>query len=66
MLWLTCRVGGTAHRYTVCDRIFGDFPAQNIVYIPFMYSSGQPYSFGISSIETRLFFTGMLTALVHV
>jgi hypothetical protein len=26
--------------YTVCDRMFGDFPAQNTVYI---YGFGQPY-----------------------
>ena len=28
---------------TVYDRIFGDFPAKNTVYKPYMYGSGQPY-----------------------
>ena len=27
---------------TVYDRIFGDFPAKNTVYIPYIYVSGQP------------------------
>jgi hypothetical protein len=30
--------------YTVYDRIFGDFPAKNTVYVPYMYGSGQRYS----------------------
>jgi hypothetical protein len=28
--------------YTVYDRIFGDFPAKNTVYTPYIYGSGQP------------------------
>jgi hypothetical protein len=31
--------------HTVYDRIFGDFPAKNTVYTPYIYGSGQPYSF---------------------
>jgi hypothetical protein len=27
----------------VYDCIFGDFPAKNTGYTPFMYGSGQPY-----------------------
>jgi len=30
------------HIYTACDRIFGDFPAINTVYTPYLYGSGQP------------------------
>ena len=29
--------------YTVYDRIFGDFPAKNAVYTPYLYGYGQPY-----------------------
>ena len=29
--------------YTVYDRIFGDFPAKNTVYTPYIYGSGQLY-----------------------
>ena len=29
---------------TVHDRIFGDIPAKNTVYTPFIYGSCQPYS----------------------
>jgi hypothetical protein len=29
--------------YTVYDRIFGDVPANNTVYTPYVYGSGQPY-----------------------
>ena len=29
--------------YSVNDRIFGDSPANNTVYTPYMYGSGQPY-----------------------
>ena len=31
--------------YTVYDRIFDDFPAKNTVYTPYIYRSGQPYTF---------------------
>ena len=31
--------------YTVHDCPFGDFPAKNIVYTPYMHGSGQPYSY---------------------
>jgi hypothetical protein len=27
---------------TIYDRIFGDFPAKNTVYTPYIYGSGQP------------------------
>jgi len=30
--------------YTVYDRIFGEFPAKNTVYTPYIYGSGQPYA----------------------
>jgi hypothetical protein len=30
--------------YTVIDRIFGDFLAQNTVCAPYTYGSGQPYA----------------------
>jgi len=30
--------------HTVYDRIFGDFPAKNTVYAPYIHGSGQPYS----------------------
>ena len=30
--------------YTVYDRIFGDFPANNTVCKPYMYGFGQPYT----------------------
>ena len=39
-LWHITRVG---YIYTVHDRIYGDFPAENTVYTPFTYGSGQPY-----------------------
>jgi len=32
--------------YTVYDRIFGDVPAKNTVYTPYIYGSGQPYTSG--------------------
>jgi len=28
--------------YAVYDRIYGDFPAKNTVYTPYIYGSGQP------------------------
>ena len=31
--------------YTVYDRIFDGFPAKHTVYTPYIYGSGQPYSF---------------------
>ena len=34
--------------YTVYDRIFGDFPAKDSVYAPYIYGSGQPYSSGFT------------------
>jgi len=38
----TCvRLARTVHN-TVYDRIFGDFPAINTVYTPYIYGSGQP------------------------
>jgi hypothetical protein len=30
--------------YTVYDRIYGNFLAKNIVYAPYIYGSGQPYT----------------------
>jgi len=33
--------------YTVYDRIFGDFPAKNTVYTPYIYGSGQPYLYDL-------------------
>ena len=36
----------TVYIYTVYDRIFGDFPARNTVYTPYIYGSGKPYTFG--------------------
>ena len=39
-----CRVGWPEpYTYTVYDHIFGDFPANNTVYTPYMYGSDQPY-----------------------
>jgi len=29
------------YEHTVYDHIFGDFPAKNAVYIPYIYGSGQ-------------------------
>jgi len=35
----------TVYIYTVYDRgIYGDFPAKNTVYTPYIYGSGQPYA----------------------
>jgi hypothetical protein len=31
------------YKYTVNDRILGDFPAQNTVYTPYICGFGQPY-----------------------
>jgi hypothetical protein len=33
--------------YTVYDRIFGEFPAKNTVYTPYMYGFGQPYIYTV-------------------
>jgi hypothetical protein len=35
---------GWPERYicTVYDRMYGDFPAKNTVYTPYIYGSGQP------------------------
>jgi len=35
--------------YTPYDRILLDFPAKNTVYTPYIYGSGQPYTYS----ETR-------------
>ena len=34
--------GSESYTYTVHGRIFGDFPAKNTVYTPYIYGSGQP------------------------
>jgi hypothetical protein len=34
--------------YTVYDHIFGDFPAKNTVYTPYIYGSGQPYVYSMN------------------
>ena len=31
------------HIYTIYDRTFGDSPAKNIVYTPYIYGSGKTY-----------------------
>ena len=35
--------------YTVYDRIIGDFPAKNTVYAPYIYGSGQRYTYKVAS-----------------
>jgi len=47
--WLVRYIGlaRTIYIYTVYDRIFGDFPAKNTVYTPYIYGSGQPYRYSI-------------------
>jgi hypothetical protein len=44
--------------YTVCDRIFGDFPAQNTVYTPYTYGMANYiltlYTSSYSSLATGL------------
>jgi hypothetical protein len=37
--------------YTLYDRIFGDFPAKNTVYTPYIYGSGQPYTQNLGCVE---------------
>ena len=32
--------------FAMYDRIFDDFPAKNTVYTPYIYGSGQPYTWG--------------------
>jgi len=32
---------------TVYDRIFGNFPAKNTIYRPYIYGSGQPYIYPV-------------------
>jgi len=39
-------------RTVYIHRIFGDFPAKNTVYTPYIYGSGQPYIYGIFGRET--------------
>jgi len=42
------RLRRMTHPWCICivyDRIFGDFPAKNTVYTPYVYGSGQPYNF---------------------
>jgi hypothetical protein len=39
------RLARLVYIYTVYDRIFGEFPAQNTVYTPYIYGSGQPYTY---------------------
>ena len=34
---------GQNHKYTVYDRVWGEFPAKNTVYTPYIYNSGQPW-----------------------
>ena len=40
--WLCIGLARTVHIYTVYDRIFGDSPAKNTAYKPYLYGSGQP------------------------
>jgi hypothetical protein len=40
--------------HTVYDCIFGDFPAKNAVYAPYIYGSGQPYTRTTGHNTTRL------------
>jgi len=46
---LVYRVG---HIYNVYDRIFGEFPAKNTVYTPYIYGSGQPYLYSKQLVPT--------------
>jgi len=41
---LACISWPEPYIYTVYDRIYGDFPAKNTVYTPYIYGSGQPYA----------------------
>jgi hypothetical protein len=38
----SCALVGQNRIYTVNDRIFGDFPAQNTAYTPCLYGYDQP------------------------
>ena len=44
LTWPIRRVGQNCI-YIVYDRIFGDSPAKNNVYVPYIYGSGQPYPY---------------------
>ena len=37
----------TVYIYTVHDRMYGDFPAKNTVYTPYIYGYGQPYIYTV-------------------
>ena len=39
------------YMYIIYDRIFDDFPAKNTVYTPYIYGSGQPYTFGKTTLN---------------
>jgi len=46
------------YMYTVYDRVFGDFPAKNTVCKPYIYDSGQPYTWAHEARpQVRLTFT---------
>jgi hypothetical protein len=53
--WRSCICGSaayvglasTVYIYTVYDRIFGDLPAKNALYTPYLYGFGQPYAYAI-------------------
>jgi len=60
------------YNYTVYDRIFGDFPAENTVFTPYIYIyiiyiyiSGQPYKCETTLHTYRLFLLGLSIVLVH-
>ena len=46
----TLGLAKTVYIYTVYARIFGDIPANNTVYTPYINGSGQPYINGICQI----------------
>jgi len=48
-----CRVGQNRIHNTIYDCIFGDFPAKNTVYTPYIYGSGQPYLYGHVSVNIK-------------
>jgi len=45
--------------YTLYNRIFGDFPTKNVVYTPYTYCSGQPYTIASSSCSGALIAGGL-------
>jgi len=51
IVWRTglCSYVGLARTviHTVYDRIFGDFPAKNTVCKPYIFGSGQPYTYAV-------------------